>query len=99
MIQHKLMIFGAGHDPKPELNDFEVVHIIYKLETLELDESNNVLKFASTGLQVANLDPWNLETKIPGNGVTKEILEQWLSEKVDLEQLKLANVENLQLNN
>jgi len=96
MIQHHLTIIGAGHDPQPDLNDFQFVHIIYKIETVELDESNNIISWASTGLKVAELPTWNVDSKVSGTEVTKENLELWLAETVNLEELKADNVKNLQ---
>lgn len=96
MIRHKLFIYGVGHDPRPEVDDFEVLHIIYKLDTIDFDtESNTVLQKASTGLKVLELIPWNLENKIPGQDVNNEILEQWVTESVNLEKLKELNIANL----
>lgn len=96
MIKHRLSVIGAGHDPRPEQDDFEVLHITYKLETIDFDpESNTILQRASSGLKVLELAPWNLENKIPGQDVTKEILKQWVTESVDLENLKELNIANL----
>lgn len=96
MIKHNLTILGSGHDPKPELNDFEVVHILYRLETMEIEGANNVTKYATTGIRAVDLDPWNVENRVPGAEVSKETLMQWLEAKVDVEALKLENVANLQ---
>lgn len=97
MIKHKLLILGDGHDPRPEVNDFEVVHIIYQLDTIEEDsDSGEVLKYASSGAKVLELTPWNAESKITGIEVTRDILEQWVSESVNLDRLKEINIANLQ---
>lgn len=96
MIKHNLIILGAGHDPKPEIDDFEVVHVIYKLETAEIDETSNVVtRYASTASYV-ELDPWDVDNKTPGKDVTKNQLMMWLSEKIDLEKLQEDNIKNLQ---
>lgn len=96
MISHKLFIIGTGDDPRPELDDFEFLHIIYKLDTIDYDpESNTILQKASTGLKVLELTPWNAENKISGKDVTKEILEQWVAESINLEKLKELNIANL----
>jgi hypothetical protein len=96
MIKHNLQVFYAGHEPRPEVNDFEVVHVLYRLETMNVEGANTVTEYSSTGVQVLNLDPWDVENRIPGAEVTKEILTQWVEAKIDLEALKEQNIANLQ---
>ena len=94
---HKLSILGCGHDPRPEVDDFEVLHVMYQLETLEMNsETQEILRYATTETQLLELTPWNVESKIAGAEVTKEILEQWVSESINLEKLKQKNIANLQ---
>lgn len=96
MIEHSLRIIGSGHDPKSDIDDFEIVHIIYMLNTIEVDESSNtIVKFADSGLLAVNLKPWDLENKVPGKDVTQEQLESWLLAEIDLENLKKQNIANL----
>jgi hypothetical protein len=96
MIKHNLQVFYAGHEPRPEVNDFEVVHVLYRLETMNVEGANTVTEYSSTGVQVLNLDPWDVENRIPGAEVTKKILTQWVEAKIDLEALKEQNIANLQ---
>jgi len=97
MIKHKILILGEGHDPRPEANDFEILHIIYQLDTVEVDsETEEVLKYASSGARLLELTPWDAENKIAGLQVTRQILEQWISDNINLDKLKEINIANLQ---
>jgi hypothetical protein len=96
MIKHNLQVFYAGHEPRPEVDDFEVVHVLYRLETMNVEGSNTITEYSSTSVQVLHLDPWDMENRIPGVEVTKDKLKEWVEAKVDLEALKLENVNNLQ---
>jgi hypothetical protein len=96
MIKHNLQIYYAGHEPRPEVDDFEVVHVLYRLETMNVDSSNTITEYSSSGVRVAHLDPWNVENKIPGAEVNKNILREWVEAKIDLRTLELENIANLQ---
>jgi hypothetical protein len=96
MIKHNLQIYYAGHEPRPELEDFEVVHVLYRLETMNVEGSNTVTEYSSSGARVVYLDPWDVENRIPGAEVNKDIMRQWVEDKIDLEALKLENISNLQ---
>ena len=96
MIEHSLRILGSGHDPKTDIDDFEIVHIIYVLNTVETDpESNTIVKFADSGLLVAELKPWDIESKTPGKDVTEDQLLSWLNAEINLEELKAKNIASL----
>jgi hypothetical protein len=96
MIKHKLFIIGSGHDPKPDLQDFQVLHIMYKLDTVKTnDETDQIQEYATTGIKVAILEPWDVENRIEGLQVTNEILEQWVSESINIEKVKQTNIANL----
>lgn len=95
MIKHTLTLH-AGHQPRPEVNDFQVMHVIYRLDTIDYDpESNTILGFATTGYKNVGLEDWDVDNRVPGASVTNEHLEQWISSKIDLEALKSINVANL----
>jgi hypothetical protein len=95
MIKHILKVLG-GHQQRPEVDDFQVMHVIYRLDTISYDEeSNNVIGYSTTGYKLQNLDNWNIENRIPGAEVSDEILENWLLEKINLEELKTVNIANL----
>jgi hypothetical protein len=95
MIKHKLTLH-AGHQPRPEVNDFQVMHVIYRLDTIEYDpDSNTILNVATTGYRNVGLDNWDVDNRIPGADVTSEHLEQWIATKIDIENLKTINIANL----
>lgn len=96
MIDHKLIIVGTGDDPRPEVGDFEVLHIIYQLDTFNIDETSNTInQYATTGLKILNLRQWDINNKTPGAEVTNNVLEQWVMKNVNLEKLKENNIANL----
>lgn len=95
MIRHTLNVLG-GNKLRPEVNDFQVMHIFYSLETEDIDpETNAVLSYATTGNKMLALEDWDVENRIPGENVTKEILEQWLADKLNLDMMKETNISNL----
>lgn len=96
MIKHKLIIVSSGHNPDNQLNDYQFVHVLYRIDTMEIDEqANSVQRVASTGLLSLELDPWNAEGRIPGIDVTHENIKDWVLQKIDLESLQQQNIENL----
>lgn len=95
MIKHIIVPIRSGHEPKPELNDHEVRVVLYTLITHKLDESNNIIERATSGLKFIQLPPWDEQNRIAGNTVTQQILTEWIEQSVDIEAVKLENIGKL----
>lgn len=95
MIRHTIVPIRSGHEPKPELNDHEVRVVLYTLLTHKLDESNNIIEKASSGLKFVQLPPWDEQNRVPGNNVTQQMLTNWIEGSVDIEALKQENISKL----
>lgn len=95
MIRHTLHVMG-GNQLRPEVDDFQVMHVFYRLDTEDVDsETNVVISSSTTGHRMVGLENWDINNRVPGANVTKELLEQWVAAKVNLEELKATNISNL----
>lgn len=94
MYQHKLYILATELEPVPEFNDSVYKHVVYAYATATLKPDNTRDKSVATQ-DVVYLDTPDINNFIPSANVTKEILEQWVTNKINITELQNTNIAKL----
>jgi hypothetical protein len=95
MYRHKLYVLQQEIVPDVEFDDSVYKHIVYAYVTNKLNIDSSI-DSTYVHKDVVYLDDPVIDNFVPSNEVTKELLEQWVTEKIDIESIQNNNI--LELN-